>query len=125
MAGSPALTVDVVLRSGGSARVRLVGEIDFCSVDELRRVMQHLLDGGHARLTLDVAGVTFCDSSGLGALVSARAAAERKGGRLMLDGIHGQLARLMRTTGLEILFGPAPPVAGDLASAGDVAADAG
>ncbi|HEX6499821.1 MAG TPA: STAS domain-containing protein [Micromonosporaceae bacterium] len=124
MAGSPALTVDVVLRSGSSARVRLVGEIDFCTVDELRRILQQLLDSGHTRLTLDVAEVTFCDSSGLGVLVSTRAGAERRGGRLTLDGTQGQLARLMRTTGLEILFGPAPAGSGDLASAGDVA-DAG
>ena len=55
----------------------LSGEIDIASADALRNAGARAVDslGPSDRLDVDLSGVTFIDSSGLGALVSIRNAA--------------------------------------------------
>jgi anti-anti-sigma factor len=63
--------------------VRLQGQLDILYAHELRDV---LVDAGtrHRNVVLDMRDVRLLDSTGLGQLVRARQAAERRGGRLCL-----------------------------------------
>jgi anti-sigma B factor antagonist len=97
----------VATRDGADVcRVQVTGEIDFGSAGLLRASLQEAVDAGTARIVVDLAGVTFCDSSGLGVLVGTRSQLAARQGALELTGAEGQVARLLQITGLERLFAP-------------------
>ena len=63
--------IDVTIdESDDACSIRLTGEIDVLVAPELRKLLIASLEKG--RVILDMGGVTFIDSSGLGALVAAR-----------------------------------------------------
>lgn len=94
------VTVD---EGAGKAVVHVSGEVDVQSADELRG---HLLlaAGSHRRLVLDLAGVTFLDSAGLGALVSAHRAADERGGSLVVTGARGMVREVLRASRLDTVL---------------------
>jgi anti-anti-sigma factor len=83
----------------------LSGEIDIQVAEELIRV------GGEAAaeaapdpVEIDLAGVTFIDSSGLAALVAVRNAAREAGGGVRLSGVQPPVARVFELAGLQGAF---------------------
>ncbi|MEU8132924.1 STAS domain-containing protein [Streptodolium elevatio] len=68
-------TPDLRLRAAadnGRALLHVVGEIDQESAPRLRRALETLLGDGASHVYVDLEGVTFCDSTGLHALLHAR-----------------------------------------------------
>ncbi|MFC8274265.1 STAS domain-containing protein [Streptomyces sp. NPDC057271] len=85
--------------------VRVRGEIDLDSVGRLRTTLLRAMaayDG--VDVTLDLSGVSFCDSSGLNALLLARRHALREGRRLTITAAGSQVTRLLEVTGSAALF---------------------
>ena len=80
------------------------GELDIATVDELVAGARAALDSGTSVLRIDVSGVTFVDSTGLGALVRLRNEAEQHGRRLDLVGVRPELRRVLDLTGLSEIF---------------------
>jgi anti-sigma B factor antagonist len=89
----------------------LTGDLDLAAVDDLRDGAQVQLAAGCRRLTLDLAGVTFLDSSGLGALVELRNVARRSGVYLAVVNVPPGPARIITIAGLAETF-DLPPEAG-------------
>ncbi|MEV0537328.1 STAS domain-containing protein [Kitasatospora sp. NPDC050463] len=89
-----------VIRDGRLAPslVRAGGEIDLAIAPRLRRWLAAALEV-HREVVLDVSEVTFMDCSGPGVLVQARNHDERYGGRLLLLGVGGPVAWLLKLTG--------------------------
>ena len=58
-----------------SVRVAPVGELDIATVDKLQAEVVQLLDGGFAKIVLDLRGVRFLDSTGLRLVLELDAAA--------------------------------------------------
>ncbi len=84
---------------------RLVSDGSHLALDhQVRR----LVDSGFRRLILDVADVTQVDSTGLGALILARATLRGAGGELLLQGVTTRLRNLLAVTHLLPEFGVAP-----------------
>lgn len=54
---------------GGGAVVHVQGEIDVQTAPNLRQAMDRAVDGSDGDLVLDMSGVGFIDSSGLGVLL--------------------------------------------------------
>ncbi len=74
---------------------RLVSDGSHLALDhQVRRLM----DSGFRRLILDVADVTQVDSTGLGALILARATLRGAGGELLLQGVTTRLRNLLAVT---------------------------
>lgn len=84
-------------------RYRLKGELDMASADRLRDALQPIVDAG-GNVTLDVADLTFIDSSGLRALILL---SERMNGSgpLVLSEVPVGVRRLLDIVGLETLPG--------------------
>jgi anti-sigma B factor antagonist len=89
-----------------SPQLVLSGEIDLATVNDLQvagdRAVQALPAG--IRLEVDLSGVTFIDSSGLGALVALRHAAEAAGHPIALVITSPSVLRLFELTGLHDSF---------------------
>jgi len=65
--------------------------------------MKAALEGGTARVVLDMSGVGFLDSSGLGAVVAAQRFL-RAGQVLELAGLTGAVERVFRLTRMDRMF---------------------
>lgn len=80
------------------------GELDIATVDQLVTQARAALDSTSSALVIDFSGVTFVDSTGLGALVRIRNEAERHGKRVDLVGVRREVRRVLELTGLSDLF---------------------
>ena len=95
----PELTV-AVQRSPSEVVVSLTGEIDLSTAPRLSTVVSELLADPPARVVLDMAGVTFCDSQGLGTLVVLSRKASLAQSCLVLTNVADFLLRVLDITGL-------------------------
>ncbi|MER5771370.1 STAS domain-containing protein [Streptomyces sp. NPDC001985] len=103
------LTVNEV-RRGGWTVLHIRGELDLVSSPEVRRQVHAAVAEGHRDVVLDLSGVRFCDSSGVGVLIAARRLLQSCGGRLRLilpargavEGSH--VNRVLGALGVRRLF---------------------
>jgi len=79
------------------------GEVDAYSAPQLRDALREM-GGEGARLLVDLNGVDFMDSSGLGVLIGALKRAREEGGELALVCTGQNLLRLLAITGLDRVF---------------------
>jgi anti-anti-sigma factor len=93
------LTFDVG-DDGGDTVFTLSGELDPHTAPALRTEIDRTLASGRTRLVLDLAGLTFIDSSGLRVIISAHKDAAERGGRLLLRSPSPTTRRLLDITGL-------------------------
>jgi anti-sigma B factor antagonist len=70
----------------------------------LAEKVRHLLQQGHRRLVLELGGVRYVDSSGLGELAESNAAAHTRGASFRLSGVGQRLADLLVLTKLAPVF---------------------
>ena len=75
--------------------------MDYLTGPVFRTEFLNLIDAGERFVVLDLAGVPFCDSAGLNALLAASRRAHETGARLVLAGVHGQLRQLLKLTGVD------------------------
>jgi anti-sigma B factor antagonist len=61
-----------VVPDGDVVHVRPFGELDIATAPMLAAPLTELSGNGHAKLVLDLSGLTFVDSSGMRAIVEAR-----------------------------------------------------
>jgi anti-sigma B factor antagonist len=64
--------------------LRVAGEIDLASGAEIRDRVHEAVAAGRRRLVVDLSGVRFCDSSGVGVLIAARRLMRSCSGELRL-----------------------------------------
>ena len=69
-----------------------------------KKTITRLLEEGHVNLLVDLSGVGFLDSSGLGALVRALTLAQKEGGSAKLLHAGPQVRKLLQMTKLDSVF---------------------
>jgi anti-anti-sigma factor len=89
---------------GDTAYLRLVGEIDLSSAHLLVESIDAAVAEGATTVILDFGGVTFVNSTGLGAMVAATKRLRGDGGDLVLRHFRGIPASALATTGLDRFF---------------------
>lgn len=86
------------------------GEVDVASAPELRDRLVELIGAGANHLVLDLDGVDFIDSTGLGVLVGAVRRARGDDGDMRLVCSNARLQKVFSVTGLDEVFVIAPSV---------------
>ncbi|GCE75437.1 anti-sigma-B factor antagonist [Cellulomonas biazotea] len=89
---------------GGRTVVEVDGEVDVSTADALRECVIDLLDRERTDLVVDLGGVTFMDSTGLGVLVGSLKKVRLLGGRLQLVISTERVEQLFRITALLPVF---------------------
>lgn len=95
------LHLDITCPSPATVRVAVTGEVDLATATVLHDRLLHVLDGqSPSVLEVDLAGVTFLDCAGLGALVAARNAAVKTGRQMRVTHPQPIVRRVLAVTGL-------------------------
>jgi anti-anti-sigma factor len=95
----PELSISVQ-STPAEALVKLAGEIDMLTSARLAHTVNEILVEPPPRIVLDLAGVTFCDSQGLGTLVVLSRKATTAQSVLVLTNVGDFLLRVLDITGL-------------------------
>jgi anti-anti-sigma factor len=83
-----------------TAVITITGEVDHHTAVELRRIVCAALAVGAEAVTLDVADMTFMDSSGLALLAELHQWTEGRGGRIVVRNPSAITIRLLDVTGM-------------------------
>jgi len=106
--GAVAPTEDLEITVGhreAGALVHLNGRLDIDSSPLLRdRLLAILLEQSMSAVTIDLAKVSYLDSSGVATLIEGLKFACQRGIALRLAGLEGRLLHLFETTGVLRLF---------------------
>jgi anti-sigma B factor antagonist len=103
LSGGQESAVTGIDRRDGDTVVSLAGELDLYNAEEVRSAFLDALAGEPAVLVVDLAEVTFIDSTALGVLVDAlKRMADRSGFRLAAPGL--EVRRALDVSGLDAVF---------------------
>jgi anti-sigma B factor antagonist len=72
--------------------------------EALRQRVKGILEEGHVRLILNLEGVDYVDSAGLGTLVALATSVRNAGGHLKLANLTARIHDLMQITRLSTIF---------------------
>ena len=101
-------TIDISAeRAGDTATVAVRGEVDLDSSDQLAAVLAEL--GDVRRVDLDLSEVEYMDSTGLRAILAARASLAEHGAEIVITRASTIVARLLEITGLGDIAGDESP----------------
>jgi anti-anti-sigma factor len=84
----------------GDRLLIVAGELDIATTPELSRMLDRLRAHGHP-VVLDLAAVTFMDSTGLNALLAARMDAERDGWEFRIHRPSSAVRRVALLAGVD------------------------
>ncbi|GII03328.1 STAS domain-containing protein [Planobispora takensis] len=109
------VAVELVVRPDASlervAVLGLAGELDYTNAEQLRQDIIEALPPASRDLIVDLAHLTFCDSTGIRVFLALRKLADERGGVVALTDLQPRLTRIFRTTGLSHFFAVVPSVA--------------
>ncbi|MCM2577127.1 STAS domain-containing protein [Streptomyces meridianus] len=81
--------------------LEVIGALDYANATELREQVTTLAFRPGQRLVLDLAGMEFCDSSGITALIAARNHAYSAEADIALAAVPAHTLRVLRMIGLD------------------------
>lgn len=109
--GTQAMELSLSTRDiGGTVVLDVVGEVDVYTSPRLRERLTELVNEGVAQLVVNLGGVEFIDSTGLGVLVGALKRIRSRSGSMSLVCTSDALIRVFTITGLERVFEIYPTV---------------
>ncbi len=88
-------------KRGARLSVQLSGELDHHSAEQTRIMLDTLLkDVTIQELVLDLSGMSFMDSAGLGVVLGRFRKLSMRGGKLVVKGMNASIDRIFRMSGL-------------------------
>ena len=104
VADAPVTLELTVSENEGETVLSAVGELDVNTAPELREQLAQLVNDGVRRIVVDLADVSFVDSTALSVLVSALKRLRQADGDLTLASPTPSVRRVFEITGLTRLF---------------------
>lgn len=98
------LTLNVHSDTPGFTVVTVSGEIDVYTAPKLREKLISLVETGSCQLIMDMEGVEFLDSTGLGVLVGGLKRIRAQDGWIDLVCTQHRILRIFKITGLNKVF---------------------
>ncbi|MER5567253.1 STAS domain-containing protein [Streptomyces goshikiensis] len=92
----------------GVYEVSVAGELDVATAPELRTALGQAM-AGCRQVTIDLAGLEFCDCCGMSTLLHAARTAKAEGSEIRLRAVPHTLARLLRLFRTDSAFTIEPP----------------
>lgn len=88
-------------KRGSRLSVQMSGELDHHSAEQTRIMLDTLLrDVTVHELVLDLSGMTFMDSAGIGVILGRFRKISMRGGRMVVKGMNTSVDRLFQMSGI-------------------------
>lgn len=84
--------------------IKLEGEIDVYTVNNLKDRLNQLLDQHMEDIRVDCSTLTYIDSTGLGSLIGIRGRMSEENKELVLINVQPNVKKLLKITGLDKIF---------------------
>ena len=84
--------------------IEVSGEVDLYNVSDLKKALFSLTDGEHKSVVVDMKGVNYMDSSGIGALVAGHKKMKSHSGRFGLMNLHDDVLNILKLATLDKFF---------------------
>lgn len=91
-------------RDGPRHTVSLFGELDLASAGDVERALRHVEATGAESIVVDLAGLTFMDSTGVRLVMSAQARSRADAGRLEIRRGPAAVQRVFEICGVDRLL---------------------
>lgn len=97
--------MEIKRRDAGDVTViDLAGEIDLYNANELKSVLQEIMQQGKSRIVLNLENVPFIDSTGIGVLLTTVPVARKNGGDIKLSAVAPSVHKVFKITNLTKFF---------------------
>jgi anti-anti-sigma factor len=104
---APRVPFDAVLSSRpDSSRITVWGEVDLTTAPRLAGLLTEAVRSARGPVEVDLHAVSFCDASGVNALVAARVGLSALGRQLVLIDVPAQIARVLTLASANTLLEP-------------------
>jgi len=97
---SPSFTTDVQRRDAGTWVVTVSGDLDLASAPQLEAVFEALEARASDQVLVDLAAVSFLDSSGIRAVVRAKRRLDGIGATLVIDAVSDAARQVLEISGI-------------------------
>jgi anti-sigma B factor antagonist len=101
MSAEPLTLESVAGQAPGCRILRLTGPLTLASLFEFQNTLR---TDPPAALILDLTGVPYMDSAGMGAIINYFVSSQRAGRKLVVAGVNGRVLELFRMTKVEGLL---------------------
>ena len=98
------MDIELVDLGETTAIVKLDGRLNMVSAPAFRDAVTGAVEAGKVRIAVDLTGVDFIDSSGLGALISGLKTTRQAGGDLRIASPNDQVRLVLQLTNMERLL---------------------
>ena len=88
----------------GTKVLDVTGEIDVYTAPQFKDAVNTVINSGQKHLVVDMTNVTYMDSSGFGALLSATRRLRPQGGTINLVNVSNAIDRILKITRLNTVF---------------------
>ena len=98
--------MNISIRDLGKHKIlEVVGDVDLYNVGELKEAVFGLLDSEDVpSLILDMKGISYMDSSGIGALVASQKKIKSKGGKFAMMNLKEDVLNILKLATLDQFF---------------------
>lgn len=91
-------------RESGVVVLKPVGRLDANNGPTLEQAVTGVIDGGDSRFVIDMTGVPYISSAGLGTLLKTAKQARSEGGRVALSALQETVTKVFEVSGFLQLF---------------------
>lgn len=113
------MDIDVARHEGNIARVSLIGRLDPHATQQMRDRIRAETAGHDGGVIVDLSGVTFVTSLGIGLIIDCADAVRKRGSTMVLIPPQGHVDEVFRKTGVYVIVPRADSIDAALALAGD------
>ncbi len=94
--------MDIIVnpRANGVSEISVSGRLNMVTAPRVREAIQTAVDGNQPQVAVDLSGVVFLDSSGLGALIAGLKTAREAGGDVRLINPTEQVQLVLELTNM-------------------------
>jgi len=97
--------MDIEFKDFGEYKIiEVKGEVDLYNVSELKKALFSITDGSNPNVVVDMQGINYMDSSGIGALVAGQKKMRAHNGKFALINIHEDVLNILKLATLDKFF---------------------
>jgi anti-sigma B factor antagonist len=97
---------DTTVADGGATIIRATGHLDMVAAPQFKALVASVVMGENAAIVVDLGGVDFVDSSGIGAIISGLRTCREAGSDFRIAGATAQVLAVLELTNVDRILPP-------------------